>query len=285
MTAAGGKLMKFLVAVTTVLATAALLLAATAPHGTPTAARYIGDDKVSAAMAKGGPILQDPGLSILAKRQVPSAAEVNPTTHQIVLIHDGEATLVTGGKLVGNAIEGGQNRRLKTGDMIVIPAKTPYWWKDVPSKTIGYLAVNRETPQSGKTWGFPDLVQLISAERIKTRMTEPGGPGDPILIDPGVVFYSQRKFKDAEPEIHPYHSHIFLLMDGEATFLTGETGAKIVNGKAVGSTTLHQMKKGGILIVPSGTPHQWVSITNNTFGPKDAYGYVAINMDDPGTER
>jgi hypothetical protein len=35
------------------------------------------------------------------------------------------------------------------------------------------------------------------------------------------------------------------------------------------------------MIVPSKTPHQWVSISGNTFGPKDNIGYVAINMDDP----
>ena len=123
--------------------------------------------------------LQDPGLAIVAGRSAPSAAAIDPTTHHIFLIQEGEAALVTGGKLAGKAIEGGQNRRLKTGDMMVIPAKTPYWWKEVPSGTVGYLAVNKETPQSGNTWGLPDVVQLINANRIKTRMTEPEDP--PIL--------------------------------------------------------------------------------------------------------
>jgi mannose-6-phosphate isomerase-like protein (cupin superfamily) len=273
--------MKLLVAVATVLVMSVLMPAATAPAGAPAAVRYIGDDKVSAAMAKGGPVLQDPGLAIVAVRSAPSAAAIDPTIHHIFLIQEGEATLVTGGTLAGKTIEGGQNHRLKTGDMIVIPARTPYWWKEVPSGTVGYLAVNKQTPQSGNTWGLPDVVQLINANRIKTRMTEPGGPADPLLIDPGVVFYAQRKFKDDEPEIHPNHSHIFILMDGEATFLTGEIGAAIVNGKAVGATTLHQLKKGGIMVVPSKTPHQWISIRNNAFGPKEAIGYIAINMDDP----
>jgi len=273
--------MKVLVAVATVLMMSVLMPAATAPPGAPAAVRYIGGETVSTAMAKGGTLLQDPGLAIVAGRSAPSAAAIDPTTHHIFLIQDGEAVLVTGGKLAGKAIEGGQNRRLKTGDMLVIPAKTPYWWKEVPSGTVGYLAVNKETPRSGNTWGLPDVVQLINANRIKTRMTEPGGPADPLLIDPGVVFYAQRKFKDDEPEIHPNHSHIFILVDGEATFLTGQTGAAIVNGKAVGATTLHQLKKGGIMIVPAKTPHQWVSIRNNAFGPKEAIGYIAINMDDP----
>ena len=107
---------------------------------------------------------------------------MDPTTHHIFLIQQGEATLVTGGKLVGKAIEGGQNNRLNTGDMIVVPARTPYWWKDVPSGSVGYLAVDKETPESGNTWGLPDVVQLINANRIKTRMTEPGGVADPLLI-------------------------------------------------------------------------------------------------------
>jgi len=273
--------MKFLAAAAIVLVMPVLMPAATPPRGTPAAARYIGDDKVAAAMTKGGPLLQDAGLTIVADRNAPSAAVMDSTIHHIFLIQEGEGTLVTGGKLAGKAIEGGQNHRLKTGDMITIPAKTPYWWKEVPSGTVGYLAVNKETPQSGNTWGLPDVVQQISADRIRTRMTEPGGAADPLLIDPGVVFYAQRKFKDNEPELHPDHSHIFILMDGEATFLTGEIGAAIVNGKVVGATTLHQLKKGGIMIVPSKTPHQWVSIKNNAFGPKDAIGYIAINMDDP----
>ena len=70
-------------------------------------------------------------------------------------------------------------------------------------------------------------------------------------------------------------------MDGDATFLTGETGAPIVNGKAVGATSLHQVKERRHHDCAVKTPHQWVSIKSNAFGPKEAIGYIAINMDDP----
>ncbi|PYR76560.1 MAG: hypothetical protein DMF87_17995 [Acidobacteria bacterium] len=33
---------------------------------------------------------------------------------------------------------------LTKGDVITIPAKTPHWFKEVPSKTIAYYAVNLE---------------------------------------------------------------------------------------------------------------------------------------------
>jgi mannose-6-phosphate isomerase-like protein (cupin superfamily) len=257
------------------------IAAAEAPAGTPLAPGYITDAQVAAAMVNGGVLLNVPGLTIAAERRTASSTPtVDQTTHHIYYVHDGAATLVTGGKIVGNVIEGGQTNRLKAGDIMTIPAKTPYWWKELPS-SIGYHAIHKETPKSGNTWGLPDVAQYIGAERVNTRMAAPGGAGDPLLNDPGVVFYAQRKFKDDSPEIHPNHSHIFILVDGEATFRTGQRGAKIVDGKTMGPETSYQIRPGGIMIVPSGTPHTWVSITNNKVGPKDAYGYIAINMDDP----
>jgi len=274
--------MKLLLTGIFTIALAASIVAAEVPWSTPTAVRYIDDRAVSAALAKGGVLLQDPGLVIAAERKsVPSPPESSATTNQFFLVREGQATLVVGGTLVGATIEGGRPRRLKTGDMMVVPAKTPYWWREVPAGGIAYLAIKRETPPSGNTWGLPDVVQYISAERLTAQMSDLGGSSEPLLVDPGVVSFAQRKFKDEEPEIHPHHSHIFILMDGEATFLTGEHGAPIQGGKAVGSTKLHRIRQGGIMIVPSTTPHQWVSITGNRFGPKDAIGYIAINMDDP----
>jgi mannose-6-phosphate isomerase-like protein (cupin superfamily) len=178
-------------------------------------------------------------------------------------------------------IHGGQDRHLTEGDLIVIPAATPYWWKEVPTGTIAYIAVHKETPRSGDTWGVPNAVQLIGWERIRTRMTEPGGPRDPLLRNPGVVFYGQRVGPDDSAEAHPNHSHIFLLMDGEASFMTGLPGADIVDGIPVGPTVRHRIRKGGIMIVPATTPHQWLETGNNEFGPPDSFGYIAINMDTP----
>jgi len=67
----------------------------------------------------------------------------------------GEATFVTGGKLVGAkrtapdqmrapSIEGGQSQHLVKGDVITIPKNTPHWWKEVPSKNVEYYGVNIE---------------------------------------------------------------------------------------------------------------------------------------------
>ncbi len=55
---------------------------------------------------------------------------------------DGAATLVTGGTVVdpkvtepgqirGPVIQGGESRRIVRGDVIVIPAGVPHWFKEV----------------------------------------------------------------------------------------------------------------------------------------------------------
>jgi len=127
----------------------------TAAAGVPAAVHYVGHDKVSATMTKGGAIVEDPGLRILANRREAGEAELHEKTNHVFIIVEGEATFVTGGTMVGvkqtspdekraSKIEGGQTHHLTKGDVITIPAKTPHWWKEVPSKTVAYYGVNIE---------------------------------------------------------------------------------------------------------------------------------------------
>ena len=143
--------MKYLLTLTTLFVVAVVLSAA----GVPTAVTYVPHEKVSATMAKGGAIIEDKGLRVLAQRRGAGEAEVHETTNHVFIIVDGEATFVTGGTLMGakqtdpgqirgSGIQGGQTHRLTKGDVITIPAKTPHWWKDVSTQTIAYYGVNIE---------------------------------------------------------------------------------------------------------------------------------------------
>ena len=131
------------------------LTVVTAADGVPTFVTYVPNSKVTEVMAKGGEIVNDKGLVILANRRGSGEVEVHDRTNHIFIIVEGEATFVTGGTLVGarntapgqiraTSLNGGQTHQLKKGDVITIPAKTPHWWKDVQSKTIGYYAINTE---------------------------------------------------------------------------------------------------------------------------------------------
>ena len=123
--------------------------------GVPTVVTYVPHDKVTSTMAKGGPIINDHGLIVLAQRRGAGEVEVHEKTNHVFIIVEGEATFVTGGTLVGAKdtapgqkrapnVEGGEVHHLTKGDVITIPAKTPHWFKDVPSKTIAYYAINTE---------------------------------------------------------------------------------------------------------------------------------------------
>jgi mannose-6-phosphate isomerase-like protein (cupin superfamily) len=128
--------------------------------GVPAAVHYIGHEKVSSVMAdvtaKGGPIVSDPGLIVLAMRREAGEAEYHDRTNHVFIMVDGEATMVVGGTMVdarrtapdqmrAPSLEGGITYHLTKGDIITIPAKTPHWFKEVPTKTVAYYAVNMDS--------------------------------------------------------------------------------------------------------------------------------------------
>src|ERR1044071_9534736 len=82
----------------------AMLMAMTAViagDGVPTVVTYVPHDKVNATMVKGGQIISDHGLVVLAQRRGAGEVEVHEKTNHVFIIVEGEATFVTGGKLVG----------------------------------------------------------------------------------------------------------------------------------------------------------------------------------------
>jgi len=143
--------MKFLKALAVVFTMAVIVRA----DGVPTVVTYVPHDKVTSTMAKGGQIINDHGLIVLAQRRGAGEVEVHEKTNHVFIIVEGEATFVTGGTLVGARdtapgqrrapnVQGGEVHHLTKGDVITIPAKTPHWFKEVPTKTIAYYTINTE---------------------------------------------------------------------------------------------------------------------------------------------
>lgn len=138
-----------------ILAMVAILGMIVNADGVPTVVTYVPNSKVTEVMTKGGEIVNDKGLIILANRRGAGEVEVHDKTNHIFIIVEGEATFVTGGTLVGAKntapgqirapnLTGGQTHQLRKGDVITVPAKTPHWWKEVSTKTIAYYAINTE---------------------------------------------------------------------------------------------------------------------------------------------
>jgi mannose-6-phosphate isomerase-like protein (cupin superfamily) len=143
--------MKTFAAAVFVFATSAVMMA----DGVPTTVTYVPHDKAASTFVKGGQIIGDKGLIVLANRRGAGEVEVHEKTNHIFIIIEGEATFVTGGTLVGAKqtapgqtrapnVEGGTTYHLSNGDVITVPAKTPHWFKEVTTQTIAYYAINLE---------------------------------------------------------------------------------------------------------------------------------------------
>lgn len=150
--------MKPMLAKAAIFAAVALLIATpySSGQGVPASVHFIPHDQAAAVMAKGGPIISDPGLVVLANHREAGPSELHEHTNHIFIMVEGEATFITGGTMVGaketapgemrgTGLDGGQMYHLTKGDVITIPARTPHWWKEVASKTVSYYAINIES--------------------------------------------------------------------------------------------------------------------------------------------
>jgi mannose-6-phosphate isomerase-like protein (cupin superfamily) len=143
-----GRIVKRIIVGSTLLLTAILSNAAD-----DTSVTFIGHDQV----AKGGSLATAPNLSItVANRTAPGMVEVHDKETDTFYVLAGSATIVTGGTMIGGSetgpgqhrgtdISGGHAQTLTKGDVLVIPAGVPHWFKEVPA-SIDYYVVKVIAP-------------------------------------------------------------------------------------------------------------------------------------------
>ncbi len=84
-----------------------------------------------------------------SRRDKPGLAEVHTLDTDIIYVMQGNATFVTGGTVAearetaaneirGARIDGGDTRRLGKGEVIIVPANTPHWFKEVSGEFLYY---------------------------------------------------------------------------------------------------------------------------------------------------
>lgn len=108
--------------------------------------------QVSASFSTGAVLLDGTNRNYMvntSRRDRPGLAEVHTLDTDIIYVLQGSATFVTGGTVVeakqiqpdeirGARIEGGDVRRLSKGEVIVVPANTPHWFKEVNGEFLYY---------------------------------------------------------------------------------------------------------------------------------------------------
>lgn len=117
---------------------------------------FFDKDQVNAAFAQ-GKVLFDQGAKYMvhaSHRDQAGQVEIHEQDADIIYVLAGSATLVTGGQIVGahtiapgeirgSEIKGGETRMLNPGDVIIVPAGTPHWFKEVPGALNYYVVKAR----------------------------------------------------------------------------------------------------------------------------------------------
>jgi quercetin dioxygenase-like cupin family protein len=141
--------MKVLLAMMVLLAAGFVLIAADASRPAPL---YVDHDAMSLKLKSGGQVTRTPTYSVSAShRDKAGQVEVHEKETDVFYVTDGQATFVVGGEMVGGKltrpnqylgddIRGGETHNLSKGDVLVIPAGTPHWFKAVPGE-VSYFVV------------------------------------------------------------------------------------------------------------------------------------------------
>jgi mannose-6-phosphate isomerase-like protein (cupin superfamily) len=90
----------------------------------------------------------------IVHRPKPAGAIAHPGNTELHYIIEGSGTVVTGGKIVRAAgapaasatIEGGEEHKVAKGDVVIIPAGSAHWYKEVNGE-ITYLEVRFVAPK------------------------------------------------------------------------------------------------------------------------------------------
>jgi glc operon protein GlcG len=117
---------------------------------------YFEKSKVSDAFAKGAVLFDasDKYMVHASHRDKAGVVELHEQDADIIYVLDGTAVFVTGGEIVGgevigpgeirgSEIKGGETRTISKGDVIIVPAGTPHWFKEVPGPLNYYVVKAR----------------------------------------------------------------------------------------------------------------------------------------------
>jgi mannose-6-phosphate isomerase-like protein (cupin superfamily) len=111
----------------------------------------VGNDRPQAAVR----VFQLPGnmpytVNVEHRTNQPQAASVHETEAELFYVIDGSATMVTGGKLVGEtrngsnlsgkSIEGGTPNKLAKGDFLMVPEGVPHWFSQIDANGLNIMS-------------------------------------------------------------------------------------------------------------------------------------------------
>jgi quercetin dioxygenase-like cupin family protein len=225
---------------------------------------HVNRDKVDAALAEGGVLVDAPQVRVAGgHREKPGALDTEKAT-TILYITDGEGVFVAGA----------HTQRLAKGEVIVVPAGTTRSFTGV-SPSISYLQIT--VPVIA-----PDAkadVVYADRDRVAATMKKAGPLADaPNLRVSGG--YRPAARRDASPvaEVHANEADLFYVVEGSATQVLGgtvidakQTAPGQIRGPKTEGGQTYQLDKGDVMWVPAGMPHWFPEIA-------EPLGYLLVKV-------
>lgn len=129
---------------------------------------------------------------------------------------------------------------------------------------------------SATAGGFPNRVHYIGNEKVAAAMIK----GARVIEDEGLIVIANRG-RQRGSEMHDKTNHVFIIVDGEAEFVTGgtiidpkEISPGQTRGAGIEGGVTHRLSKGDVITIPANTPHWWKD-TSKT----GSVGYYAVNFE------
>jgi mannose-6-phosphate isomerase-like protein (cupin superfamily) len=110
------------------------------PNGRANGAAFFASEDVSRKFETGGLLLETRGYKIDAgRREAPGGPELHESEVDVMRVVEGSATVVTGGEIQGDRIEGGKAQRIAEGDVIAIPSGVPHQFVEVTDPFLYFV--------------------------------------------------------------------------------------------------------------------------------------------------
>ena len=230
-------------------------LAIAATLAAQTGAAYVNNDKVDAALKKGGALVDVAQARVAgAHRDKAGALETSQFT-TIMYVTDGEAMFAAGNR----------TQRLAKGDVFVVPAGTPQSFTSV-APSISYLLITVPVLATDAK------AEIVYADRDKVAATmKKAGPladGPNLRVSGGFRTgpYAPADYRP-DVEIHEHEADLFYVIEGRATQVLGgsvvggrQTGLGQIRGSKIEGGQTYQLGKGDVMWVPAGMPHWFPDI-------------------------
>ena len=241
--------------ITKTLSTGLILVALAIRPAAQSGSIYVNHEKVDAALAKGGLLIEAPHVTVRGARQEKAGALATLKDTAILYITEGNALFEAGD----------QSRHIAKGDVVVVPAGMKDGFKEISHPVSYYLVtvpVTGGTPAVAAT--FVDHEKVAATLKKAGPLTE--GPNVKVSGGYRTGPYAPADYRP-DVEVHTNEADLFYVIEGDATLITGgtvvggrTTGPGQIRGSKVEGGLTNHLAKGDVMWVPGGAPHWFPDI-------------------------